>query len=405
MKDRLHILRELARQYERTKAGRTGVGERDLLLDYEEFLHAAQCADGETRHVAERELGDAARNGVVTLVPHPRDPKLIQQIRLSREKEAVMYARLGEPSPTDRRNALAQQFRDAAQSQAPERWREAWGKFCARFAEAALRGDSIAPFERGEPELNAELLVLMPKLLAWNGESLLRFASCVLCGNSKRLENLSARLGQVLKVLTDGKIQSLDDVGISANPRFVLLHGPLKLQITGQSLDLGILAGPFRLSETDVVRAEAITTSAARCLTVENETTFHELAKLHSGELLIQTSFPGSGTLALIRRLPEAMEFWHFGDTDPEGYEILRDLRERTGRAFRALHMRYQVSPDSPPISSDERRKIERLIGSPTMVAEWGELQTMLAAGTKGRFEQESLGLPAPAWPYYNFLF
>jgi hypothetical protein len=402
MKDRLHILRELAGRYQRTQAGRSGVGERDLLLDYEEFLRTSQCADGETRYVAERELADAARIGVLTLVPHRRDRKLIQQIRFSREKEALLFARLGDPSPTELRNALAQQFRDAACSEVPEQWQEAWKRWCAQFAEAALRGESVVPFERGEPKLNAELLALTPKLLAWQGESLLRFASCVLCGNSKRLESLSARLEQTIKLLTEGKIQSLEDLGISANPRFVLLHGPLKLQLSGKVLDFGSLIGPFRLSEKDIRGAEVISTSAGRCLTVENETTFHELAKLHSGEVLIRTSFPGSGTLALLQRLPDTVEFWHFGDTDPEGYEILRDLRERTGRAFRPLHMGYRPQPESPLLTSDDRRKAERLLNSPAMNDERSELEAMLSAGRIGRFEQERLGIPLAAWPFYS---
>jgi Uncharacterized protein conserved in bacteria C-term(DUF2220) len=402
MKDRLYILRELAGRYQRTQAGRSGVGERDLLLDYEEFLRASHCADGEARHVAERELADAARTGVLTLVPHRRDRRLIQQIRFSREKEALLFARLGDPSPTELRNALAKQFRDASGSQVPEQWREAWKKLCARFAEVALRGESVAPFERGDPALNAELFALTPKLLAWQGESLVRFASCVLCGNSKRLESLSVRLEQTINLLTQGKIQSLEDLGISANPRFVLLHGPLKVQLSGTVLDFGTLTGPFRLSEADIKSAEVIGTSAGRCLTIENETTFHELAKLRSGELLIQTSFPGSGTLALIQRLPYTMEFWHFGDTDPEGYDILRDLRERTGRTFRPLHMAYRPELESPFLTSDERRKVKRLLNAPAMNAERSDLEAMLAAGRIGRFEQESLGVPLPGWPFYS---
>ncbi|HLX68426.1 MAG TPA: Wadjet anti-phage system protein JetD domain-containing protein [Verrucomicrobiae bacterium] len=402
MKDRLHILRELARYYERTQAGRTGVGERDLLLDYEEFFRAAGCADGETRHIAERELMDAGRIGLLTLVTHRRDPKLFQQIRFSREKEALLFARLGEPSPTERRNALAQQFRDAASSQVLAQWREPWERFCAQFADAAQHGESVVPFERAELALNAELLSLMPQLLAWKSESLMRFASCVLCGDSKRLESLSGRLGQILNLLTHGKFQSLEELGIFANPRFVLVHGPLRLHINGQPFDLSILAGPCRLSEKDITRAEVITTSASRCLTVENETTFHELAKLQSGELLVQTSFPGSGTLTLLERLPKTLAFWHFGDTDPEGYEILRDLRERTRMAFRALHMHYRPLPKSPCLNPDERRKIERLLKSPAMSTERSELEAMYAAGRLGRFEQESLGLPSPAWPFYE---
>jgi hypothetical protein len=164
----------------------------------------------------------------------------------------------------------------------------------------------------------------------------------------------------------------LEDIGILANPRFVLLHGPLRLRLDGEWLDLRLLAGPFRLSEHDVTRAQTVETTASRCLTVENETTFHELAKLRCGELLIHTSFPGSGTLALLRRFPAHLEFWHFGDTDSKGFEILRDLRERSGRPFRALHMRYRASIESSPLTAEERRKLERLMASPLMSSESG---------------------------------
>jgi hypothetical protein len=402
MTDRLHILCELARHYERTQAGRKGVGERDLLLDYEEFLRQTGCGDGEARHIAERNLADAAREGVLLLVPHRRDPKLIQQIRFSREREQDLFTRIGKPSPTQRRCTLARQFANAASLNVPEEWRDAWAAFCARFDHAAKCGESVAPFERDSLELNHELLALTAKLLAWRSESLLRFASCVLCDNSKRLETLSSRLGQILEQLTNGQLRSLEDVGLLANPRFVLLHGPLKICADGQWLDFGLLDGPFRLSEIDIAQVREIQIPSRRCLTVENETTFHELAKLRSGELLIQTTFPGSATLALLRRLPTSIEFWHFGDTDVEGFEILRDLRERSGRPFRALHMRYTELSDSPAIASDERRKIERLLKSETMCNEWPELQAMLVAGRKGRFEQESLGLPRSTWPFYG---
>ena len=149
---------------------------------------------------------------------------------------------------------------------------------------------------------------------------------------------------------------------IIPNPRSVLAHGPLPLKLDGEWLDFGRLRGAFRLSQSDIERVEAIHTAAVRFLTVENETSFHELAKLRPGVLLIQTSFPGSATLALLRRLPATLEFHHFGDSDEAGFAILRDLRERSGRDFQALHM-------------------ER--GRPN-------------------FEQESLGRPKPDWPFYS---
>ena len=159
------------------------------------------------------------------------------------------------------------------------------------------------------------------------------------------------------------QIRTLDDVGIISNPRSVLVHGPLKLRFEGGWLDLGLLRGSFRLSQTDIERAEQIEVASSRCLTIENETTFHELAKLESGELLICTSFPGSGTLALLKRLPANIEYWHFGDSDEAGFEILRTLRERSGRDFHSLHMEVGRVP----------------------------------------FEQESLGRPTRrTWPFYG---
>jgi hypothetical protein len=362
VKNSLHILRELARRYERTQAGRTGSGERDLLLSYEQFLSEAGCCEGESRAAAERVLADAAHEGVLALETHRRDPRLVERIRFSSAKEEVLFARLGETSPTARRNRLAKQFTEAVHLEVPPEFRQSWTEYFGRLPAAASRGEPVAPFHRDDFTANAELLTLIPKLLEWRGESLRRFASCVLCGESKRLEALAGRLSQILAGVTAGRIQTLEELGIIENPRFALVHGPLRFRLDGQWLDLGSLRGPFRLAQIDIERAEEITTTARRCLTVENETSFHELAKLNSGELLIQTSYPGAGTLALLKRLPAALEFWHFGDSDEAGFDILRVLREKSAREFKPLHM----TPGRTP------------------------------------FEQESLGRPPSSkWPYY----
>ena len=174
---------------------------------------------------------------------------------------------------------------------------------------------------------------------------------------------LRGKLGRLLEEITSGQIRSLDDIGILPNPRFALIHGPLKLQLDGEWLDLGRLSGAFRLAESDIERAESLVTTALRCVTIENETSFHELAKLESNELLIQTSYPGSGTLKLLQRLPGEMEFWHFGDSDEAGFDIVRVLREKSGRNFQPLHMKRGRVP----------------------------------------FEQESLGRPKlKSWPFYE---
>jgi hypothetical protein len=359
----LPILNVLARRYEVTQVGRTGVGERDLILDYERFLTGAGCHEGESRQLAEQTLRDAEKRGLLTIESHKLDPGLLERIRFRAANEPALFARIGELSPTERRRRLAQQFAEVeGEPTVPERWRASWGDFCRSYQAAALTGSSMQPFERDDLALNAELLSLLPRLLAWSSESLIRFASCVLCGPSKRLEELSGRLGQALAKATRDEIRSLEDVNILSNPRFALIHGPLRIKMEGAWLDLGLLQGPFRLSLEDIAAAELIETTARRCITVENETSFYELAKLRSAELLVQTSFPGAGTLGLLKRLPTTLDFWHFGDSDEPGFNILADLRTRSGRNFQPLHMERGREP----------------------------------------FEQEALGCPNRAhWPFY----
>ena len=408
------MLQSLARLYAESKAGRTGCGQRDFLIDLKKLLADADCEDGDDRGTALRQLREL--NGSLLHLEGPRcDSDIIHQVRFPPANEARLFALLETASPTNRREVLAQQFSEASRTEVPERWRESWQKFCSELADAALRGDAIAPFARHDLEGNAELLALVPRLLDWQQkgeESLLRFASCVLTTHSKRLGELAGedcegrltgKLGAILNRVTGGKLQCLEDVGISQSPKFVLFHGPLRLLLGNEWLNLGVLRGPVRLSDTDINRASRIETSATRCLTVENETSFHELAKLESGELLVCSSYPGSATLAFLQKLPGHLEFWHFGDTDPEGFAILRDLRERSGRAFRALHMKWRSAPAGEHLTPGERRLLQALIGSVSMQNEQQSLDQMLDAGNKGRFEQESLGTPSyRIWPFYE---
>jgi hypothetical protein len=371
------ILEALARHYQQSQAGRTGQSSRDVTVDVENLLSAAGVAEGEARALAEQQLREAEKLGILKIEPlHKRDPSFMGVVRLSPANEEQFFAYVGQLSPGGRRQVLAAQFAEASLHEIPNTWREGWQRWCEKMRQAALRGESVDPFDREPSAENAKLLALLPRVLKWQGESLVRFASCVLCGDSKALESLAAKektgelrdklrgkIGRLLEEITSGEIRALDDLGILPNPRFALMHGPLKLRLDGEWLDLGRLQGAFRLAQSDIDRAESIISTARRCLTVENETSFHELAKLRSGELLIHTSFPGSGTLALLKRLPPELEFWHFGDSDEAGFEILRVLREQSNRDFQPFHMQ------------------------------------------KGRvpFEQESLGRPTTnQWPFFS---
>jgi hypothetical protein len=194
-----------------------------------------------------------------------------------------------------------------------------------------------------------------------------------------------------LREMTGRAEASLEDFGISDKPRSVLIHGPLVLELAGGPMDFGLLAGPVSVSAIDLAAAKSVECRARICLTVENESVFLELAKRRTGVLLVQTSFPGAATRLLFGRLPENLECHHFGDSDPAGFDVLRDLREKTGRDFQPVMMQFRALPGAPALTEDERRVIGRLLDSDIVADVHGELRTMLEAGTKGDFEQESV--------------
>jgi hypothetical protein len=398
------VLRAVGKRYRASVAGRTGQASGDFLVDYRELLKSANATDGEALEEARRDLRSAAKGseGRLVLDTHPRDASLILRIRLAHEGgEAWLFQLLGELSPQQERARLAKVFRQAMSNGVPDAWAERWQNYCARLAENAEGGGVIAPFDRGDASGNEELLGVLSRVLSWQGESLIRFGSCVICGDSKRLEQLRVRLEVCLAQLSENEQGLLEDFGLLEKPRSVLVQGPMVLEFPGGCLDVGQLRGAVSLSEIDVNRAAAITTTATRVLTVENETTFLELAKLGTDTLLIHTSYPGRGVRALFARLPTALECWHFGDTDPSGYDILRQLRMTTGRAIQPLHMKYREEPRGPELSTQDQRTLTRLINDPLMGDLKAELDAVQAAGHKGAFEQESLGQPKQQWPFY----
>jgi hypothetical protein len=384
------ILHALANTFAESASGRGGAT-RDFTIDYEKFLRSAGAADGDERELAEARLRLAEREsgGALVIDRQPRSG-IPQTLRLAREGgEAWLFAVVGQPAPTARREALAAAFDQAAAVAVPGRWTAAWRDWCAALARRARAGESVQPFKRGDEAGNRELLEAIAGVLNWQGESLERYASAVICGDSKRLQLLASRLTGALAELTGEG--ALERFGILQKPRTVLLHGSLALELGGQTVDFAPLPGPVALSETNLRAAESVRTRARMLLTVENEEVFLELAKRNSGVLLVQTSFPGAGVRRLFELLPPDLPCRHFGDTDPAGFDILRDLREKTGRPIQPFLMQPRPAPVARPFTSQEEQVLRRLIEAPALADLRPLLEHLLAGGTKGSFEQECI--------------
>lgn len=400
------VVEIFAERYRTSSAGRTDSAKRDLLFPFNELLKAAGCLHGPERHEAVKELEKLESQGLLVFERHRREHSVILKVRLPLQNAAAFFSYLGISAPETERAHLSEIFRQAQGSNVPARFQVGWDSFCSSMAEAAVRGASMQPFDRSRPEQTGQIMKALPAILAWEGESLLRFASALLFHDSKFLEGVRSRVEACLARITGGAANTLADFGIIENERSFLIHGPVNLLFEAGELQIDLLEIPARIGATDIRRAK-IETPALRCLTVENAAMLHELAKLGSDTILASSGseggFANSAVITFLQALPLSIELWHFGDSDPKGFDILRDLRERSGREIRSLHMEFRPSGGArSPLDAEDQKTITRLLASKFITTEEkAEVENIREANEKGDFEQESLGRPARTWPFY----
>lgn len=360
-------------------------------MDWEKFLRVTGLDDGDERETAIADLLEAeeASGGLFVIDRDPRTQAEIR-IRLKRDGgEAWLFGATGMVAPSDEREALVAWLREARDLVVPDPYATGWDAWLRRLSSDCVNGASVTPFKRDGGEENRNLLEALVGVLNWRGESLIRYASAVICRDSKMLERLRPRLLAALREITGIESITLGDFGISDVPRSVWIHGPLILESPRGRIDFGVLSGPVSVSEEDIAGASDVICEADSVLTVENESVFRELAKQRCRVLLIQTSFPGSAVRRLFDRFPRELPCYHFGDSDPAGFAILRDLREKTNRRIAPVMMCFRDRENAPALTEPDRRMLERLLEDPTLEDLHEQMRAMDRAGTKGDFEQE----------------
>lgn len=392
----MSILSHLARIYQNSAHGRRE-SSRDFTIDYEAFLRQAGMADGDAREVAEREmiLLEKSSGGVFSIDRHKRSD-LPQRIRLVRDGgEMWLFAQMDATPPSQQRIDLAETFSTIAGQKMPEVWQAGWSKWFHELANAARDGGSVQPFRRDDPAGNQSLVHALSGILHWNSPTLIRYASTAICGDSKQLQRLEPRLRLALQAITGS--DSLETFGILRKPRFVTFHGPLTLNIDNQCTDFGMFPGPVTLAETNFTIQATFSTHARLCLTVENEDTFHELAATNPGVILILTSYAGAAVRRMIAILPPDLTFYHFGDSDPAGADILRDLRDKTGRDIRPLLIPGQHHLARQPLAGTQRQTLHRLLTTEMPMELRSHVENLLEKGLPDDYEQESVPI-AEVW-------
>lgn len=369
--------------------------------DWDQLLEDAGIRSAEDQQAALREARQLAK---FQLTPRKRNPRFIDKIIVPLESEAWLHQQFG----TQPGAAVQQQALDVVRTWSAKTHPllpEAWSALCQRLETAFSIPRALEPFRWLEPARVDELLSLLFQITSreWPTGTLIRDASSHLGHSSKHLESQQSFLERALGTLF-GRETPLEALGIQTSNSKLDYCGRLVLHFADHTKPLD-LRYESTLSVSELEGATHITTTAQRLLTVENrKTTFLQLVRADEqrGTLIVATSFPTQAVKLLMEKLPPHLPRYHFGDTDPSGWDILRRLREIAQAPVQPIHMHWRPSAQAAPLTQRDLQIIDRLLTDARMADCHASLRAMQKSGTKGGFEQEALGRPSlNEWPFY----
>jgi len=403
----LPLLRELFRQWRRARGAKAAPATRPFSRGWEELLTAAKLQSASERDEARRDAKLLSGAKLIELRAPRYRPKDIERVLIPLAAEDRLRHLFGFEAAADLRDAALAVLREWASRPHPVLVAE-WAHWCGQLIARLESGRSIRPLDWRKPPMLENDLAILHAMTAreWTPGTALRSASTALSLGSKTIETMQPRLERMLSELI-GRPATLEDLGLIGSGELVLVSGPIVLDYDdGRSVDLTRLRGIIGLDEADLARAVRITTTAERLLTVENrKTTFRQIAERNTdgGTLVIATSYPTPGVKLLLSKLAAVLPHWHFGDTDPYGFDILLSLRSLRFRPVQSLLMRYRETADAEPLDARGLRLLEKLLACDDLHDCADSLRAMSAAQTAGDYEQESYGPPTQdGWPFFT---
>ena len=301
-----------------------------------DYANVAQVKDFET------EMQVLQEQGLIRI--HKKDG-VITKLAACKEKLDVYYELLGR-----------KQKKDMIQEQIAffERWMHKKYAVIDMFCR-----DQLAKVEAGrKPDYELDVcdkLLRILEFICTNKEEVLeRELSMMILDGSKEFENhYRTRVCKVLSKYLDFSelLEGIDDTRerqkiileefqIYTNPSYIYLKGNIEIQLeNGQRIRIG--DAPIALSSELIQKMDAIRVNADKVVTVENLTSFHRLKDENCAYLFL-AGYHNSAKQAFLKQVykenPEK-QWFHFGDLDPDGFYILKHLRQGTGIDFMPLHM------------------------------------------------------------------
>ena len=332
---------------------------------------------------------------------------LVQNLELPLSSEPWLLGLFNRRLPAESMTASLLEV-SKAEGTAHERFPKLWTEWCRYIKETFRSGKNLRPLYWRAPDNVRCMLVLIHRLtsLEWREGALIREVSIEIGLNSKGLERQRRGVEACLKQMF-GRPMSLQSLGIVLTDSRADISGILTLHYDdGRVQVIEELKAVYSISLDDLMRATHATTPAKRLLTIENsKTTLRRIATSNNdgSSLLAACSFPTTALLRLIELLPSSVQVFHFGDTDPAGFDILSKLRQGARRRVLPFLMERRNIALKRELGEYDQAVLPRLLGDPMLRDVVEHIRAISESACKGDFEQETIGLPdLGSWPFFS---
>lgn len=369
-------------------------------LSAKEYPHYFAAEDPEHRYQLNAALTQLEQNGLIKLgwAKWERG-NWLESVDLVLEQASQMYVLL-------RRTPLGEQVESLESLLAFETPRAAWHASFLTWAQSRLALQrSVAPLSLNDLRRSRDVLRALSAIAGLEQPTLERTLSVRLFNDSKRLEALRPAIINVLRHYDPQAPSYGDDTwallaahGLERVPEYVPIAGPLQLQVD-ERVDLATFVPSVALSAITLRTATVVACAASVVVTVENATSFSELAAVRpaSALVLFTGGFATPTVVVLLQRLRAScpdLRFYHWGDCDAGGLRILAHLRSQLGPVApllmdRCTFERYRTH--GQPLASSDPTALAALRVQPLLADCEDLIEALLTANYK--LEQEAVSV------------
>lgn len=192
--------------------------------------------------------------------------------------------------------------------------------------------------------------------------------------DSKIFEKIKGKVIRVFRDFSDTfadkeEEEILAEYNIYHTPNYVYLKGDVRISIKDQTISLNAMTQGIGISGEDIEKCSLVECSSiTSVMTIENLTSFFRCNQKRC-LMIYLGGYHNSIRRRLLNQIYQSLpdvDYYHFGDIDAGGFDIYRDLKEKTGIPFKMYKMDLDTLKEyesfGKPLTKNDRERLEKLM-------------------------------------------